>query len=139
MGQLSAGVVQGMAERAAAVRVELKEAERRTDPAGQLMANNLRNELVTLESRHADAQSALQAPRVDGHHVPETPMWLRLANAEGLLRETLSDLNAANKRVARLEATMHAVELALQALPVDQYPPTVRDLAGILADARRSR
>jgi len=33
----------------------------------------------------------------------ETPMWLRLANAEGLLRETLADLRAANNRIAQLE------------------------------------
>lgn len=70
-------------------------------------------------------------------HRLETREGLRAANAEGLLRDAYADLASANRRIARLLNTMHAVELALDArLECD---PMDRSLAQMLRDAREER
>lgn len=58
-GQMTPGVVLGMAERVSAVRAELSAAERRSDAAGKVMAKGLRKTVLELETILADAQAVV--------------------------------------------------------------------------------
>jgi hypothetical protein len=64
------------------------------------------------------------------------PEGLRAMNAEELYRQTYADLARANRRIARLLHTMHAVEIALDARP--ESDPVDRSLAQMLRDSRNA-
>ena len=69
--------------------------------------------------------------RGTGAGIPETPRWLRQANAIGELRDALADLERASTRIARVLRNIHEEDRALLAEPTKLR--VVRELSRLVA------